>query len=308
VTRAAVGWRRSTSQPPGASRRPGRPRRTACPPRWVLGAVGHPPLVAAGAGEATLNQVGGGRLGPQATAERGRPVTPRRPARRSSNSTAWEADADPAAQVSSAWTRRLPSLWREAAWTWWMHRSARRGGSLAATVADAARQRSQTGRPPAPGSRAARAAPGRPSPGGREPSKGDACSLSSSAARRVTASSVPSWAIRRRAATRSWCSWLLRPANRPLSMRSWRRQVELDWALVPQRPGDLGDRPPGLDQVQDLAAELRRVAASSDAVLLSSASMRNPTTQLHRTGGRPPPMNPGRFTLVVVASRATRVP
>ena len=53
----------------------------------------------------------------------------------------------------------------------------------------------------------------------------------------------------------------------------------------PQRLGDLGDRPSGLGEVQDLAAELRWVAASSDAVLLSSGSMRNPTTQLHRTGG-----------------------
>ena len=82
-------------------------------------------------------------------------------------------------------------------------------------------------------------------------------------------------------------------------MRSWRRQVEIDWALVPQRLGDLGDRPSGLDQVQDLAPELRRVAASSHAVLLSLVRMRNPTTQLHRTGGRPePPTDPGRFRMV----------
>jgi hypothetical protein len=37
----------------------------------------------------------------------------------------------------------------------------------------------------------------------------------------------------------------------------------------PQRLGDLGDRPAGGDQVQHLAAKLRRVAASSHATLLS---------------------------------------
>jgi hypothetical protein len=36
-----------------------------------------------------------------------------------------------------------------------------------------------------------------------------------------------------------------------------------------QRLGDLGDRPPGLDQVQDLAAELGWIPASSHATLLS---------------------------------------
>ena len=35
-------------------------------------------------------------------------------------------------------------------------------------------------------------------------------------------------------------------------MRSWPRQLEIDWALIPERLGDLGDRPSVLDQVQDL--------------------------------------------------------
>jgi hypothetical protein len=64
----------------------------------------------------------------------------------------------------------------------------------------------------------------------------------------------------------------------------------------PKRLGDLGDRPAGLDQVQHLAAELRRIAASSHATFLSGRVARNPTTRLHQTGGRPTrPGNRGRF-------------
>jgi hypothetical protein len=37
----------------------------------------------------------------------------------------------------------------------------------------------------------------------------------------------------------------------------------------PQRLGDLGERPAGVDQIQDLAAKLRRIAPSSHATLLS---------------------------------------
>jgi hypothetical protein len=146
-----------------------------------------------------------------------------------------------------------------------------------------------TGRPPAPGNRPGRAALEWSHLDGREPSNGGACSFSSSVARRVVASSVSRCPIRRRAATSSWCSWLLRPGNRPGSMRSWRRQGSIDWALVPQRLGDLSDRPSGRNQVQDLATELRWVAASSHAGRLALASMRNPTTHLHQTRGRPRP-------------------
>jgi len=188
-------------------------------------------------------------------------------------------------RVSSAWTRRL-------------HRSAGRRHDLADHVGEPGMpDRPHRWRPAAPGVGAGlgdrqhlatdlhREPLGSHHLDGREPSKGAAATcFSSSAARRVTASSVSNWTIRRRAATSSWCSWLLRAGSRPLSMRSWRRQVEIDWALDPQRLGDLGDRPSGLGEVQDLAAELRWVAASSDAVLLASGSMRNPTTQLHRTG------------------------
>jgi len=184
----------------------------------------------------------------------------------------------PRPKVSSAWIRRLPLGLP----------------GVGVHLADDIGQPGMAGRPgrgwpaapgvetglrdhPAPGSKPAPAASLRPSLGWPRTVERGRLLVSSSAARRVTASSVSSCAIRRRAAASSSFSGLLRPGNRPRSIRSWRRQVEIDWALVPQPLGDLGDRPPGLNQVQDLAAELRRIAASSDAVLLSLASMPNPT-------------------------------
>ena len=151
-------------------------------------------------------------------------------------------------------------------------------------AAGCARRRSRTARPPDPATALHREPLGSHHLDRREPSKGAAATcFSSSAARRVTAA----------------CLQLDDPTPRRhqllvLVAAQAREQALVDAVLAPpggdrlgadpQRLGDLGDRPSGLGEVQDLAAELRWVAASSDAVLLASGSMRNPTTQLHRTG------------------------
>jgi hypothetical protein len=75
----------------------------------VLGDVGHPQLIWAGAGELTLNQIAGGGLGSQATPELGaarhaleagaaQPAAP----------SAWSPTVMPWPKVRSAWIRRLP--------------------------------------------------------------------------------------------------------------------------------------------------------------------------------------------------------
>jgi hypothetical protein len=63
-------------------------------------------------------------------------------------------------------------------------------------------------------------------------------------------------------------------------MRSCPRQVEIDWSLIPGAWGDLADRPACLDQVQDLAAQLRVVACHSPLGLSGTES--NNTTPPNR--------------------------
>jgi hypothetical protein len=88
VTSAAVGVV-SMDQP--TTRREQASRTTAqysLPSRGVLGDVGDPQLIGAGASELAVDQVAGGRLGRSPRRNLGRPVTPCRPARRINSSTA----------------------------------------------------------------------------------------------------------------------------------------------------------------------------------------------------------------------------
>jgi len=152
-------------------------------------------------------------------------------------------------------------------------------------AAGCARRRSRTGRPPAPGNRPAPGTLGQPSPGWpRTVERG----------RRHLLQQLGGAARDRQLGLQLDDPTPRRHQLLVLVAAQAREQALVDAVLAPpggdrlgadpQRLGDLGDRPSGLGEVQDLAAELRWVAASSDAVLLSSGSMRNPTTQLHRTG------------------------
>lgn len=93
---------------------------------------------------------------------------------------------------------------------------------------------------------------------------------SSSLARRCTASSASSSAIRRLAAVSSDFSADVSPGAWPASMRSWRRQVWIDSSLIPRskrRP-----RRCARWQVQHSAPELRRIPTTSHEALPQGSS------------------------------------
>jgi hypothetical protein len=110
---------------------------------------------------------------------------------------------------------------------------------------------------------------------------------SNSLARRVTASSASSSAIRRRAAISSALSELLTPGRSPASISHLAAPVVDRLAAHPELASDLGDAPAGLHQLQDAVSKFGWVSPWHVAPLQGSSASKIPETGVNETGARP---------------------
>jgi hypothetical protein len=106
------------------------------------------------------------------------------------------------------------------------------------------------------------------------------------------------WKPSRHPSQRSIVTWWWAATNRRLvGCRSLERLSTA--MLLDFHPGvvDFGDLTAGLDQIENFAAELRRVAAGHEDSLRKCGLTDCPATRLHRTRGTSRALpNPGRFT------------